>query len=118
MSEVRSQATDGKNESGADESEKRKVLNNGHRKIQFPFRKFKRSFFARRKDNIGLSSSGKKVGVGNFNLCFMRPRTLDSHDESATAEPKNEDNEEFTYEFLKVLIETNDFYSKECNTHN
>lgn len=47
-------------------------------------------------------------------LCLKEPETLDSSGESPTSDPNSS---EFTFDMLRDLIEKNDFYSKECNTH-
>lgn len=91
----------------------------------FPFRKAKKSFL--RASNGGKSSSspsaiarssGKMVGgdgsVKGCYFCFSKSKTLESPPESETSDP-NDPN--FTYEMLRALLESNDFYSKECNPH-
>ncbi|KAK4744683.1 hypothetical protein SAY87_010995 [Trapa incisa] len=47
-------------------------------------------------------------------LCISRPRTSESPPESPTSDPNDS---AFTPEMLRALMENNDFYSKECNTH-
>lgn len=47
-------------------------------------------------------------------FCFRQPQTLESSVESPVSDP-NDPN--YTSDMLKVLIEKNDFYSKECNPH-
>ncbi|KAJ9186079.1 hypothetical protein P3X46_005621 [Hevea brasiliensis] len=56
---------------------------------------------------------GKRVVVGCC-FCLKQPSTLESPAESQTSDP-NDPN--FTFDKLRTLIETNDFYSKECNHH-
>lgn len=47
-------------------------------------------------------------------LCIKQPMTLDTSIESPTSDPNSK---EFTYDMMRVLIEKNEFYSKECNAH-
>ncbi|KAM6578515.1 hypothetical protein CsatB_030352 [Cannabis sativa] len=55
------------------------------------------------------SSSGKGCC-----LCIKKSGTGESSLGSQTSDPNDPT---FTYDMLKVLIERNDFYSKECNSH-
>ncbi|KAJ8619284.1 hypothetical protein MRB53_027813 [Persea americana] len=71
--------------------------------VSSPFRKAKKLY--RKK-----KSSSETPGKGCY-LCFMRPITTDSD------APEDPNTRELTYEFLKSLIEKNDFYSRECNPH-
>ncbi|KAF5946810.1 hypothetical protein HYC85_017038 [Camellia sinensis] len=89
----------------------------------FQFRKAEKQLHRKNKKGSNQSSSipgcfGKRtVGVGGgggYYCCFKQTPTLDSPVESTTSDPNSA---EFTYELLRALIETNDFYSKECNTH-
>ncbi|OIV93340.1 hypothetical protein TanjilG_23276 [Lupinus angustifolius] len=52
---------------------------------------------------------------GGCKLCFLRPKVLESFDGSSTTSDPNNPN--FTHPMLRVLIENNDFYSKDCNPH-
>lgn len=74
--------------------------------VSSPFRKAKKLY--RKK-----KSSSETPGKGCY-LCFMRPITTDS---DAISQPGDPNTRELTYEFFKSLIEKNDFYSRECNTH-
>ncbi|GMJ15618.1 hypothetical protein HRI_005231000 [Hibiscus trionum] len=84
------------------------------RVLLFPFSKFRRK--KRRKARTGRHSSsswGKRV-VSGGGFCCLRPRTLESADESKPSDPNDPT---FTYELLRTLIEKNHFYSEECNPH-
>lgn len=87
--------------------------------VLFPFRKAKKQLvYSGRKRSRSSSSSasfsGKREGFVGCFLCFKQPQTTESPANSQTSDPNNP---AFTYEHLKVLIEKNDFYSKECNPH-
>ena len=87
--------------------------------VLFPFRKAKKQLvYSGRKRSRSSSSSasfsGKREGFVGCFLCFKQPQTMESPANSQTSDPNNP---AFTYEHLKVLIEKNDFYSKECNPH-
>lgn len=65
--------------------------------------------------------SQRRVRIGNGNtggllcgcFCLEQPRTLESP-KSNSSDPNDPS---FTYDRLKTLIEKNDFFSKECDTH-
>ncbi|OAY42473.1 uncharacterized protein LOC110622447 [Manihot esculenta] len=59
------------------------------------------------------ATTGKRGVIGNC-LCLKKPSTVESPAESQTSDP-NDPN--FTFDMLRILIEKNDFYSKECNPH-
>lgn len=92
------------------------------RLVLFPFLKSKKKKKQTKTTSklSSLSSSGKRVGsgagagfcIGGF--CCTRPRTLESPPDSKSSDPNDAT---FTYDRIKDLIETNRFYSKECNTH-
>ncbi|KAF9669785.1 hypothetical protein SADUNF_Sadunf13G0000500 [Salix dunnii] len=52
-------------------------------------------------------------------FCFKQPPTFESSSTSTTLQSQTSDpnHPDFTFDMLKSLIETNDFYSKECNPH-
>ncbi|MED6172541.1 hypothetical protein PIB30_051013 [Stylosanthes scabra] len=51
-------------------------------------------------------------------FCFSRPRVLESSDEGGGSSVISDPNDaKFTNAMLTLLIEKNDFYSKECNPH-
>ncbi|MED6168539.1 hypothetical protein PIB30_012535 [Stylosanthes scabra] len=51
-------------------------------------------------------------------FCFSRPRVLESSDEGGGSSVTSDPNDpKFTNAMLTLLIEKNDFYSKECNPH-
>ncbi|XP_060217148.1 uncharacterized protein LOC132644574 [Lycium barbarum] len=77
----------------------------------FRFRKVKEKFF--RKKRKGVSGNLERRGGGCY-LCLKRPITSDSGGESQTSDPNSPN---FTNDMLRVFIEKNDFYSKECNPH-
>ncbi|KAF5739940.1 hypothetical protein HS088_TW11G00002 [Tripterygium wilfordii] len=68
---------------------------------------------------IGDCFSGKRVVVNRWRgggcFSFNHSKTLESCDVESPASDPNDSN--FTDEMLKILIEKNVFYSKECNTH-
>ncbi|CAK9155001.1 unnamed protein product [Ilex paraguariensis] len=104
------------NEHGCENCGKR-----GKRVALFRFRKVKKPFQRRNKKSNYSSNLGKRVcggggggGGSGCYFCLKQPQTLDSPGESQTRDPNNP---EFTYEILGPVIEKNDFYSKECNTH-
>ncbi|KAG9460040.1 hypothetical protein H6P81_004548 [Aristolochia fimbriata] len=82
----------------------------------FPFRKVKRLLSTTKKINSSSSDSHNRC----YNLCFMPPPPTSLNSPiitipHVTNEPAR--NQEFSYDFLKTLIEKNDFYCKECNVH-
>jgi hypothetical protein len=92
--------------------------------VLHPFTKFKRQLLRRKNKRASSSAdtnsriSGKRFccvngGKGCY-FCFKQPQTFESNSGSRTTDP-NDPN--FTYDMLKVFIENNDFYSKECNPH-
>ncbi|KZV14966.1 hypothetical protein F511_39890 [Dorcoceras hygrometricum] len=87
-----------------EDGEGRKIPKRG---TLFRLRKGKKIKGERRKEKR------RKQIVGCF-LCLKEPRTLDSAGESPTSDPNSR---EFTFDMLRDLIEKNDFYSNECNTH-
>ena len=105
---------------GGDDAKKRrgKNLEKAKHWVSFPFRKAKKQLVysgrQKSKSNSSASCSGKMEGFVGCYLCFKRPQTLESSANSQTSDPNNP---AFTYEHLKLLIEKNDFYSKECNPH-
>lgn len=62
---------------------------------------------------FGKRISGGDGGGGCFR-CLKKGSSRGSPAESPTSDPNSD---EFTQEMLRALIETNDFYSKECNCH-
>ncbi|KAL5580442.1 hypothetical protein UlMin_012884 [Ulmus minor] len=90
-----------------------------------PFSKARKKFFGKDRikgsssTNVGTSSSskGKVIGDGvdiGCYFCFNQSRTLESSARSPISDPNDP---AFTYEMMKVLLEKNDFYSKDSNTH-
>ncbi|KAJ6762463.1 UBIQUITIN CARBOXYL-TERMINAL HYDROLASE-LIKE PROTEIN [Salix purpurea] len=55
----------------------------------------------------------------NHAMVLQQPPTLESSSTSTTLQSQTSDpnHPDFTFDMLKSLIETNDFYSKECNPH-
>lgn len=87
----------------------------------FRFRSVKKQSHRRNNRPSSVATPGGcSAGVvgrgfgGRLSLCFKPSPTMDSPGESQTSDPNSS---EFTFELLKGLIEKNDFYSKECNTH-
>ncbi|XP_022719098.1 uncharacterized protein LOC111277140 isoform X2 [Durio zibethinus] len=88
--------------------------------VLFPFAKFNKKKKKKTKTSAKMpsfSSSGKRVGSGGgfcSGFCCTQPRTLESPADSKTSDPNDPT---FTYEMLKALIESNHFYSEDCNPH-
>lgn len=82
----------------------------------FRFRKVKGKFLWRKQKGVSVNSDRRRelYGGGGCYLCLKKPLTSDSGGESQTSDPNSPT---FTYEMLRVFIEKNDFYSKECNPH-
>lgn len=72
-----------------------------------------------RSATANAGTSGKmfggvgRRGKGCF-FCFTQPPTLESPAQSHASDPNDQN---FSYEMLKAFIESNDFYSKDCNPH-
>ncbi|XAR56043.1 hypothetical protein NMG60_11036332 [Bertholletia excelsa] len=120
---------DGDDDQGCDSKEKGHGCWKNCRKAKkvaiFGFRKVDKQL--RRKNKKAslspppYSSTGcfsRRVGGGRRDTCytcFKQTPTLDSSVESSqTSDPNSA---EFGFEKLRALMETNDFYSKECNPH-
>ncbi|KAK1360418.1 hypothetical protein POM88_044892 [Heracleum sosnowskyi] len=71
------------------------------RKNKLPSSQSKCCCFVRRKENVGGG-------------CFMCFRTSPGDDSPVTSDPNSPN---FTFELVRSMIENNDFYCKECNTH-
>lgn len=87
--------------------------------VLFPFIKPNRLFH---KKSTPAAASNADCFPGNTStscLCFKQPPTLESSSTSTTlqSQPSDPNHPDFTFDMLKSLIETNDFYSKECNPH-
>ncbi|KAK3030379.1 hypothetical protein RJ639_038907 [Escallonia herrerae] len=89
-------------------TDQRKHGRKGKRVALFRFRKVKKRIPRNSAANSG-GCFGKNVG-----LCFKPSPTVDSAVESPASDPNNP---EFGFDLLRALIEKNDFYSEECNTH-
>lgn len=61
--------------------------------------------------NIRGDSDDRRNGC---KFCFLQPKVLESLDGSPSSDPNHPN---FTNSMLRVLIENNDFYSKDCNPH-
>ncbi|KAK3022166.1 hypothetical protein RJ639_045361 [Escallonia herrerae] len=95
-------------------SSQRKHGRKGKRVAFFRFRKVKKRIPRNSAANSG-GCFGKNVGGGGrCGLCFKPSPTVDSAVESPASDPNNPD---FGFDLLRALIEKNDFYSEECNTH-
>lgn len=87
--------------------------------VLFPFIKPNRLFH---KKSTPAAASNANCFPGNTStscFCFKQPPTLGSSSTSTTLQSQTSDpnHPDFTFDMLKSLIETNDFYSKECNPH-
>ncbi|KAL2477691.1 uncharacterized protein Fot_46705 [Forsythia ovata] len=82
----------------------------------FRFGKGKKLLQERRKHRGSSVNSGRwaKRGGGGCFFCLKQPRAMESSGESPTSDTTSA---EIDYDVLKVLIEKNDFYSKDCNPH-
>ncbi|KAG7030094.1 hypothetical protein SDJN02_08441, partial [Cucurbita argyrosperma subsp. argyrosperma] len=110
---------------------KQKGFGKAKRVMLYPFRKAKKQILRRRikRDSSSCSSSSsvdctrrtsssdKRVFDGSVNqgcgFCFMKLSISDSKN----GPPTDPNHRKFSNEMLKVLIEKNDFYSKESNPH-
>lgn len=111
----------GDDEDGEGEGEGRKISKGcskrGKMVTLFRLRKGKRMMEERRKEEGVYVNSGcwwRRSKIPGCLSCLKEPGTLDSSGESTTSDPNSS---EFTFDMLRDLIEKNDFYSKECNTH-
>ncbi|XP_057718216.1 uncharacterized protein LOC130932818 [Arachis stenosperma] len=50
-------------------------------------------------------------------FCFSRPRVLESPEEGGSSVTSDPNDPKFINAMLRLLIEKNDFHSKECNPH-
>lgn len=87
--------------------------------VLFPFIKPNRLFH---KKSTPAAASNADCFPGNTStscFCFKQPPTLEPSSTSTTlqSQPSDPNHPDFTFDMLKSLIETNDFYSKECNPH-
>nr|GMD92281.1 uncharacterized protein LOC107774801 [Ipomoea batatas] len=78
------------------------------------FRKVKRSVLRRKQKGNSNSVGPSRAAYGQCFSCLKPPRDMDSQTQSQASDPNSPD---FGYDMLRVLIEKNDFYSKECNPH-
>lgn len=92
----------------------KKVVLSPFSKFHNVYKRYKRSTSSHEIPNLSSSSiSSTRSGV-NYSccLCISMPQTLDSDYEDTDPNHSN-----VCYGYYKSLIENNDFYSKECNTH-
>ncbi|KAF6163428.1 hypothetical protein GIB67_029277 [Kingdonia uniflora] len=95
---------------------KKKKMKKAKEMVLSPLKTIKRLCNNNNKSTISpgkLCSTSENGGVSCY-LCFMQPLVSDSSPKSQTSDPNNA---EFGYDFLKVFMETNDFYSSDCNVH-
>ncbi|KAF3487429.1 hypothetical protein F2Q69_00056224 [Brassica cretica] len=91
--------------------------------ISKPRKRFIDKFRKRPKSqNQSSSSSSSRSGSrkgGCFSLRRRRRRTEEEEEEEGSpSSPVSDPNDEcFTHEMLRVMLETNDFCSNECNPH-
>lgn len=95
----------------------KKGLNRAKKVVISPFSKFKKIFKKQKRSSKSSStsnSSSNATRIGSYVccLCLSKPQTLDTSSDEIDPNDPND-----SYESLKSLIEKNDFYSKECNTH-
>ncbi|KAD4179686.1 hypothetical protein E3N88_28277 [Mikania micrantha] len=79
----------------------------------------KRTGYGRKAKRVVLSrikpvKKNRASIAGGCCVCVKRISTLDSCTESPTDDPNSS---EFTFDSLRSLIESSDFYLNECNTH-
>uniref|UniRef100_A0A6N2KLS1 Uncharacterized protein n=1 Tax=Salix viminalis TaxID=40686 RepID=A0A6N2KLS1_SALVM len=89
--------------------------------VLFPFIKPSR-LFHKKSTPPPAAANNADCFPGNTStscFCFKQPPTLESSSTSTTLQSQTSDpnHPDFTFDMLKSLIETNDFYSKECNPH-
>ncbi|KAG2244429.1 hypothetical protein Bca52824_093706 [Brassica carinata] len=70
--------------------------------------------FRKRPKSPNRSRSGSRKG-GCFSL--RRPRRTEEEDGSPSSPVSDPNDECFTHEMLRVMLETNDFCSNDCNPH-
>ncbi|GAB4848229.1 hypothetical protein Ancab_002896 [Ancistrocladus abbreviatus] len=98
------------------------------RVVLFPFLKFQRLITRNRSRRSSSSSHvhspnsnlpSTSTGVGGFFCCFCmsQPQTMGTTAVDGPLKESNSIESETSIEFCRVLIEKNDFYAKECNTH-
>ncbi|CAH8337332.1 unnamed protein product [Eruca vesicaria subsp. sativa] len=65
------------------------------------------------------SSSSSRSGGSHKGGCFsLRRRRRTEEEEGSPSSPVSDPNDEcFTHEMLRVMLETNDFFSNDCNPH-
>lgn len=104
-------------------------VRSGKKALLFRFRKFQKLFelsLSSASPSDSPNSGSRKnsswfCGKSRFGgglcccACFSKPHVVEDDDAQGNVVP--DDPEEFSYEHLKSMIEKNDFYSKECDTH-
>ncbi|XP_013647270.2 uncharacterized protein LOC106352138 [Brassica napus] len=85
--------------------------------ISKPRKRFIDKFRKRPKSEKQSSSrSGSRKG-GCFSLRRRRRRTEEGEEEEDSSTVSDPNDECFTHEMMRVMLETNDFCSNECNPH-
>ncbi|WOH04441.1 hypothetical protein DCAR_0623850 [Daucus carota subsp. sativus] len=79
----------------------------------FRFRKLRRKNKLPSSESRWCCFGGKEENVGGWG-CFMCFRRSPGGDSPARSDPNSPN---FTFELMRSMIEKNDFYSKDCNTH-
>ncbi|KAF8105424.1 hypothetical protein N665_0157s0015 [Sinapis alba] len=77
--------------------------------------KFRKRPKSPKRSSSSSSGSGSRKG-GCFSLRRAR-RTEEEEDGSPSSPVSDPNDESFTHEMLRVMLETNDFCSNECNPH-
>ncbi|GMH14973.1 hypothetical protein Nepgr_016814 [Nepenthes gracilis] len=92
-----------------------------HRRVVLlSFRKFQKHVIKRKSSAPHHPRSNFSFSrIGNYFCCscLSQPQTVDNAVDSSPQKRDDPDDPETSYEALKALIEKNDFYAKECNTH-
>ncbi|KAL1211784.1 hypothetical protein V5N11_023774 [Cardamine amara subsp. amara] len=108
-----------KRDNDNNKKKKKKKEAKGNRLLIFSFLKSKKrivSKITRKPLSLNMSSStSASSGFWKY-VCFCgieSPNTLE-WSSSCNSDPKDEN---FTIEMLRVLVQTNDFFSKDCNPH-
>ncbi|KAJ4900626.1 Uncharacterized protein Rs2_14577 [Raphanus sativus] len=85
--------------------------------ISKPRKRFIDKFRKRPKSPKRQSSSSGSSKGGCFSLRRRRRREEEEEDGSPSSPVSDPNDESFTHEMLRVMLETNDFCSNECNPH-
>ena len=97
--------------SGSSYKRAKKVVFSPINKFQMFYKRYKRSSSISITHNLSNNSSAKNGSYSCF-LCLSKPQTLDTDYDGFEPNDPN-----VCFDHIKSLIEKNDYYCKECNTH-